>query len=58
MDLNKLYRVKHTLQLQIIMDILIEKGLITREEFREKFHQRVETSGFSEEDAAKIKENI
>jgi hypothetical protein len=58
MEIDKLYRVKHVILLQVVRDILIENGLTTHEEFREKFLNKLEQSGLSDEDKKEIKELI
>ncbi len=40
--LNKIYRVKHVILLQIVRDTLIKNGLTTREDFNEEFSLKVE----------------
>jgi hypothetical protein len=55
---DKLVRVKYVIMVQVIRDILIENGLITREQFREKLLEKVKQSGLPEEDIKELIENI
>lgn len=48
-DINKEIRLKHTLEIQVIKDILVENKLTTHQEFRERFLRKLSDSGISEE---------
>jgi hypothetical protein len=58
LEQDKLVRVKYVIMVQVIRDILIENGLITREQFREKLLEKVKQSGLSEEDIKELMKNI
>ncbi len=58
MELDKHYRVKHTILLQVVRDILIKNNLTTREEFKELYLDRVESSTLTEDDKEVLKETV
>ena len=58
METNDLYRVKHIMTLQVIRDILIENGLTTHENFKERLLDKVENSQLKEEIIEALKDNI
>jgi hypothetical protein len=58
-DLNRYFRVQHTLKLQVIGDILIENGLTTHEKFKEKYLDKVDNLEITDEDLIKeLKKSI
>ncbi|GIN38388.1 hypothetical protein [Heyndrickxia oleronia] len=57
-DLNKLYRTKHTILLQVVRDILVENKLTTHEQFNKKYIEKVDMHEMPEEDKTALKEGI
>lgn len=58
MEINDLYRVKHVMTIQVLRDILIENGLTTHENFKERLLDKVENSQLEKEIIEALKENI
>lgn len=58
MDTNDLYRIKHTILLHTIRDLLIEKGVISKEEFKELYYEKVDKANLSDEVKEQLKETI
>jgi hypothetical protein len=58
MEINDLHRVKHTVLLQVIRDILIENNLTTRDDVRKRVIDKLENTNLSKEEIADITEGI
>jgi hypothetical protein len=58
MEQEKLVDLKYMFLVQVIRDILIEKELTTREEFKTRVLSRLESSPLSEEDKKEIKNSL
>lgn len=58
MEINELYRVKHTITLQVIRDILIENEFTTRQDFKERLLNQIDKLEMDESTIHALKENI
>ena len=59
MEREKLFQNEISLALQVVRDILVENGLTTREEFREKYYKKIDVNDiFTEEEKDEMKKHF
>lgn len=58
MDSKEAVEMKTLLTVQLIKSILIENGIITRDEFRSRLLEKIDKTNFSEEEKNALRENV